>query len=263
MSSIPGNGKTAQVAATGGRVGSPSKSAAPAAAKKPSVDKAVAKRGGKRQLTDKERKKLMIGVACLVIGLCVMSVYGYFTWMKKPKYTETPLNANTIDLLKYSASPSFDALSFERQLVWMEKVGNNKKEMNELFRAGKMTQEEYQDAKSIAWLGKRFKHILEYNSLPEVHRKAYLDKLIDKDILEDEEEKKLSEAEKLPPRDKERVRMLVGKFPEERRNAYSDFKKALDKREKEREKEAKAAKKAAEAATRPTTRPTERTPAPK
>ena len=98
MSSIPGNGKTAQTTASGGRIGSTSKSAAPAAAKKPSVDK-PAQTAGKRPLTDKERKKLMIGVACLVIGLCVMSVYGYFTWIKKPKYVEPPLNANTVDLL--------------------------------------------------------------------------------------------------------------------------------------------------------------------
>ena len=260
MSSIPGNGKTAQATATGGRVGSPSKSAAPAA-KKPSVDKPTAKPAGKRPLTDKERKKVMIGVACLVIGLCVMSVYGYFTWMKKPKYVEPPLNADSLTITKFAATPSFDALRFERQLVWMDTVADKKTEMNELFRSGKMTLEQYQDAKSIAWLAKRFKQIIEYNALPEIHRKGFLDKMILKEQVDDEEEAKLSEAEKLPSRDKERVKTIVGKFPEEQRQLYSSFKKALDNREKELEKEEKARKRAELGTTRPTTRPTERTPA--
>jgi hypothetical protein len=225
------------------------------------VDKPVAKAPAKRQLTDKERKKLMIGVACLVIGLCVLSVYGYFTWMKKPKYVEPPLNADALTITQFAATPKFDALRFERQLVWMDTVADKKAEMNELFRSGKMTLEEYQDAKSIAWLSKRFKQIAEYNALPEIHRKAYLDKLILRDQAEDEEEAKLSEAEKLPSRDKERVKTLVGKFPEEQRQRYSAFKKALDNREKDLEKEEKARRKAELGTTRPTTRPTERTPA--
>jgi hypothetical protein len=261
MSSIPGNGKTAHAASTGGRIGATSKAAAPTAAKKPSVDKpAAAKPGVKPKLSDKDRKKLMVGIACLVVGLCVMSVYGYFNWMKKPKYTEPPLNADSLTITKFATTPEFDALSFDRQLIWMNRVGDKKKEMDELFRSGKMSQEQYQDAKSISWLGKRFKHIAEYYSRPEIRRKEYLDELINKDIIDEQEEKKLAETEKLPPRDKERVKLLVNKFPEERRQAYNAFKKALNDREKEREKEAKAAEKAAKAATRPATRPTERVP---
>ena len=268
MSSMPGNGKTAQAAASSGRIGAPAKPAAPA--KKPSVDKPGAKPAGATppakgklnwgQLSDKDRKKLMIGVACLVVGLCVMSVYGYFNWIKKPTYAEPPLNSDAMTMMKFPTTPAFIALPFDRQVIWMNRLGDRKKEMDELFRSGKMSQEEYQDTKAVIWLGKRFKKIADYNSLPEVRRKEFLDELIDKELIEDAEEAKMAETDKLPPRNKDRSKAILGKFPDEHRQAYDRFKKALDKREDERKKEAKAARKAAEAATRPTSRPTERKP---
>src|SRR5688572_14616940 len=99
MSRTPGNGKTVTPTTGSGRLASTTGATSASVstpAKKPSVDKPVStatvSRGAKPKLSDKDRKKLMIGVASLVVGLCVMSVYGYFNWLKKPKWIEPPLN---------------------------------------------------------------------------------------------------------------------------------------------------------------------------
>jgi hypothetical protein len=225
-------------------------------ARKPSVDKPSA---AKPKLTDKDRKKLVIGVACLVVGLCVLSVYGYFNWIKKPRYLEPPLIGDALSVAKFVGTPTYDALEFDRQLIWMDTVGDKKKEIEELFKAGKVTEEQYKDVKAISWLGKRFRRIQTYHDLPEIQRKAYLDKIIADEIADDELDKKREQEDgKLPGRDKEKVKLLVSKFPERQRQEYDGFKKALGDREDYHKKQAKEAKKAAEAATRPTTRPTER-----
>jgi hypothetical protein len=255
MSSVPANGKTAQVTASaGGRVGGAS-----GMARKPSVDKPAAKPAVKRTLGDKEKKKLVIGVACLVVGLCVLSVYGYFNWIKKPKFTEPPLNTDAMTVVKFAGTPQFDALEYDRQLVWMDTVGDRKKELEDMFRSGKITQEQFQDAKAVAWLGKRLKQVRTYQSFNDYQKKAYLDKLINEDMADEIEDKKAEQAgTALPGRSKNKVKLLVNKLPEQHRRDYDLFKKALEDREDERKKEAKAAAKAAKAATQSTTRPTTR-----
>jgi hypothetical protein len=290
MSSIPGNGKTAHIPATGGRVSPGPAPAAtglrrssvdkgPSSVDKSSVDKgsidrgsvdrgsvdkgSVDKRAGsagkKAKLTDKEKKKVTIGIACLVVAICAMSVYGYFNWFRKPKYLEPPLNTSAIEVVKFVASPTFDALEFDRQLTWMEAVGDKKKEFEELYKAGKINEEQYKDARAIAWLGKRFRHVKTYDSIKsELQKKAYLNKLIDDDIIDkqkEEEEKKAGNA--LPKKDNKKVKLLVNKFPEERRRDYDGFERALKEREDQRKKEAKAAQKA-DSASRPATRPASR-----
>jgi hypothetical protein len=254
MSRTPGNGKTVTPSG-GGRVAAVT-GATSAPSKKPSVDKpaAATSRTGKPKLSDKDRKKLMIGVASLVVALSVMSVYGYFNWFKKPKWIEPPLNDQPVALAKFVGTPSFDSLPFDRQSIWMDTISDRKKEIDEQYKAGKINREQYVNAKSIAWLGKRFKHIRKYYSYPEIHRKAYLDELINKETVDDAAEEKMDETEKLPPRDKDFIKLVVAKFPDEQRKAYDVFRKALKDREDEREKEAKRQR----AATRPTERPAER-----
>jgi hypothetical protein len=296
MSSIPGNGKTAHIPATGGRVGPGPAAPQTSGLRKPSVDKGPSSvdrksssvdkssvdkgsvdRGsvdkgsvdkqrsksaaaGKGKLSDRDRKRVTIAVACLIVGLCAMSVYGYFNWFRKPKYIEPPLNTGPVEVARFVITPTFDTLEFERQLVWMDKVGDHKKEFEELYKNGKITEEQFRDAKAISWLGKRFRHIKVYESLKsELQKKAYLDKLINDSILDDEEDKKAEQAgTALPKKDNKKVKLLVEKFPAAQRQEYDAFGRALKEREEQRKKEAKAAKKAGEASTRPTTRPTTR-----
>ena len=265
MSRTPGNGKSTvtptgsgriSAAATAGATSTSATTSATTATKKPSVDKpvATASRAAKPKLSDKDRKKLMIGVACLVVGLCVMSVYGYFSWLKKPRWVEPPLNDQPVALSKFVGTPAFDSLPFDRQSIWMDTISDRKKEIDEQYKAGKIDREQYVSAKSIAWLGKRFKHIRKYFSYAEIHRKTYLDELIAKEKEDDTQEAKMDETEKLPPRDKEYIKLVVAKFPDEQRKAYDIFRKALKDREDDLEKEEKRQR----AATRPTSRPDER-----
>jgi len=244
MSSAPPNGKATQAASATDRA---------TAARTPSVDKP--KPGAKtvKTMTPEQRHQVkVISIALAVVALVGVGVYGYFNWRTIPGPPR--LNDDVDKLAKFTATHDFDQLPFDRQRLYMKNLGDKKKELEERFKAGRITKAEYEDALSIVWLGKQFKRIDKFHSLGELDKKYYLDNLLDDEAAE--------EAIDQPPdqvkRDKDKVKALVQRFPTNERNDFESFHKALKDRQKEREKQAKAAAKAArQAATRPTSRAAE------
>jgi hypothetical protein len=248
MSSAPPNGKATHTAtppadrATQARSGSVDKPRAGAAAK--SV----------KTMTPEQRHQVkVISIALAVVALVALGIYGYFNWRTIPGPPR--LNANVDTLARFTATHDFDQLPFDRQRLYMKNLGDKKKELEEEFKAGKITKGEYEDALSIVWLGKQFKKIDKYHTLGELDKKYYLDSLLD-----DEAAEEATEDPNRVKHDKEKVKALVQRFPTNERADFESFHKALKDRQKEREKQAKAAAKAArQANTRPTSRPADTT----
>jgi hypothetical protein len=246
MSSAPPNGKATQTASATDRA---------TAARTPSVDKPKPGAKAVKTMTPEQRHQLqVISIALAVVVLVGAGIYGYFHWRTVPGPPR--LNDEVDKLAKFTATHDFDQLPFDRQRLYMKNLGDKKQELEEQFKAGKITKGEYEDALSIVWLGKQFKRIDKFHSLGELDKKYYLDRLLDDEAAE--------EAIDAPPdqvkRDKDKVKSLVQRFPTAERADFESFHKALKERQKEREKQAKAAAKAARAAaTRPTSRPTEPT----
>jgi hypothetical protein len=207
----------------------------------------------KKPMTAEEQKQLaVVGVAAVVVALVGYSIYAYFSstgWSGAPRLNEPPVR-----IARFMGTTGFDQLPYDRQRLYMKELSGKKKELEAEFRAGKLTREEWEDTLAVLWLGKQFKHIDRYGGLGPFDRKAYIDELIDDEIKDDVEDAGRPKGE--AKRDKDKVKRIVGRFPEQERRSYDAFRHALKEREKEREKEAKAVAKAAKAAaaSRPATR---------
>jgi len=225
-----------------------------------SVDKKGAKgaaaAGGsklKKPITPEQRHQLMIvGIAAVVVLGVGYAIYAYFDYSRS-KNAPPRLDAPTLTIAQFVATPKFDQLPFNRQMLLMKELAGKRKELEAQFKEGKLTKEQLEDALAVGWLGNQFKHIDEYFSLGEIDRKNKLDKMIDHQLVENVNEPK-DEISK----DKTKVKSLIERFPDQHRREYDTYRKALKTREKERAQEQKAAARAAKATSRPTTRPGER-----
>lgn len=241
--SVPaGAARTGAVGTAGGKGGA----AGPGAAAKPA------------RSPEQTRNLALVGAVAALVLLLAAGVVYYFSALRGPTYGEPPLNGEPREMAAFAASSKFEALEFDRQRLWMKTIGDKKKEIEQLFADGKVTRDQYEDALAVVWLGKQFNHVDKYFSMRhELDRKQYLDELIDKDMKEDALKPKDKSA---PKRDPKKIKAIVERFPAEQRTEYEQFRKALDRREKELDKEAKAKRKEQEKAaqSRPTSRPTTR-----
>jgi hypothetical protein len=207
----------------------------------------------KKPMTAEEQKQLaVVGVAAVVVALVGYSIYVYFNNSGRsgvPRLNEPPVR-----IARFIGTTDFDQLPYDRQRLYMKELSGKKKELETEFRAGKLKQDEWEDTLAVLWLGKQFKHIDHYHGLGPFDKKAYIDELIDDEIKDDMED--AGKPKDDVKRDKDKVKRIVARFPDQERRAYDAFRHALKEREKEREKEAKAAARAAKAAaaSRPATR---------
>jgi len=224
-----------------------------------SIDKAV-KPGAagagakpKRAPMGKEQKHqlIVIGIAAAVVCSVGVAIYAYFNY-SRTSHKPPRLDAAPVVMAKFIATNDFDHLPFDRQRLYMKELSGKKKELEEQYKAGNLSKNDLEDALSVVWLGKQFKHLDHYYSLGELDKKNYLDELIDDQLKDD------PKGKDEPSKDKSKIKGVVERFPDRERRDYDAFRKSLKEREKERDKEAKAAAKAARSTSRPTTRPSER-----
>jgi hypothetical protein len=221
---------------------------------KPGGAKGAAAAGGsklKKPITPEQRHQLMIvGIAAVVVLGVGYAIYAYFDYSRS-KDAPPRLDAPGLTIAQYVSTPKFDQLPFNRQWLYMKELAGKRKDLEADYKAGKMTKEQLEDALAVGWLGNQLKHIDEYYSLGEIDRKNKLDKLLDKQLVDNTQKDEVS-------KDKAKVKSLVERFPDQHRRDYEAFRKALKEREKQRTQEAKAAAKAAKATSRPTTRQADR-----
>jgi len=193
----------------------------------------------------------VVGVAAVVVALVGYSIYAYFSSSSRsggpPRLNEPP-----VKIAKFIGTADFELLPYDRQRLYMKELSGKKKELEEQYKAGNLSKNDLEDALSVVWLGKQFKHLDHYYSLGELDKKNYLDELIDDQLKDD------PKGKDEPSKDKSKIKGVVERFPDRERRDYDAFRKSLKEREKERDKEAKAAAKAARSTSRPTTRPSER-----
>jgi hypothetical protein len=256
MSTAASNGKTVQTISVGGRVnpGSMDKS------KDKSVDKPGAKSGNKAKapMTAEQRKHaLVIGIAVLVVLGVAAGIYAYFY---RPPVTDPRLNEGPDKIIAFIQTDNFDKLEFDRKMLYWKEMAGKKKEIEEMQKAGKISKKELENVLAVVYLGKQFKHIEHYNSLGDLDKKDFLDKIID----EREVEKSIKKPKGTIERNEERVKALQQTFPEQVRSDIEVFHRAIKEREKERKREdTEIKKKAAQAArSAPPARPTTHNTAP-
>lgn len=242
MSAAAPNGKSTHAATAGNRL--------PAGA---SVDKGAAKAAGakaKKAMTPEQRRQLtVVGVAAIVVLGAAVAVWTYFT--KAPVSKEIRLDEK--DNMKFVAfvnGNDFDQLPFDRQQLIIKEIASRKKELEDDFKAGKMSKPEFENVLALAWIGKQFKHMEKYYSLGQLDKKYYIDSIIDGD--KDPTPKTPGE----PKRNKEKVKSVLEKFPQDQRRTFDYFQQAIKEQEQERIRKAKELARAARnATTRPASRP--------
>ena len=151
-----------------------------------SIDKAV-KPGAagagakpKRAPMGKEQKHqlIVIGIAAAVVCSVGVAIYAYFNY-SRTSHKPPRLDAAPVVMAKFIATNDFDHLPFDRQRLYMKELSGKKKELEEQYKAGNLSKNDLEDALSVVWLGKQFKHLDHYYSLGELDKKNYLDELIE------------------------------------------------------------------------------------
>jgi hypothetical protein len=241
MSAAAPNGKSTHAIPAGNRL--------PAGA---SVDKGPAKAGakGKPKMSPEQRRQLtVVGIAAVVVLGVGVAVWAYFT--RTPVDPEQRINEpDTQKIAAYVNSNDFDKLPFNRQRLHIKEISSQKKRFEDDFKAGKMSKPEFENVLALAWIGKQFKHMEKYYTLGQLDKKYFLDALID------DEKKGPPSTPGEPKKNKDKIKAVLDKFPQDERRMFDGFQKAIKERENERVREAKEAARAARAAaTRPTSRP--------
>jgi len=248
MSSAPSNGKTGTTAAARGRTGSIDKPAAkPAAKPKP------------KEMTPEQKKIWLIGsvAVAVVLGMGAL-IFAYFH--KPGPETGTRLNAPVQNLVAYMSTGEFDKLDFDRKKLYIKEIAGKKKEIEQLFDSQKITEAQFKEVLSLAWIGKQFKHVEKYNSLGNLDRIEMLDEIIIENIKDKAWEKEHPKPPGYPTKDPKRIKAIEQTFPSYDRDQISRFRQALNEREKVIKHEDRNIGKegranAAHATTRPTARP--------
>src|SRR5689334_801223 len=88
-------------------------------------------------------------VLALIIWL-IASVFGN---------SEPRLNENTVVLAKYTQSPAFDKLEYDKQRQYYKVIDDRSAELDQSFKDHRLTEAEYRGALQAAWLGKHIKHL--------------------------------------------------------------------------------------------------------
>ncbi len=217
-------------------------------------------------------------VGAIVAGVGIIVLGGWFMFRKPPL---ARLNADTATLARFVNTDTYLNLPLERQDPYMKviKEREDSLDLQNIFNAGKITEDEYRNARQEAWYWQQIKRSEKWAALPTPEAKiAYLNELIgkkEKDLhpasaLPDlpKPDKSASALDKAPKpgkakktkapktddsvgmkRDDSFERIRINRWPKESRDrwiafhrAYKDQKKVYD---------AAVAVKAATAATRP------------
>jgi len=128
-------------------------------------------------LAARNRRRIWIGLAAAIILL------GAAIWILTSMLSngEPRLNDNSVVLTKFVNSKAFDALPFEKQRQFYKVLDDRNDEIDQLYSAGRLTEQEYRTALEAGWLGKHINHVEKYFALPPGRgRDEYIDKLLDK-----------------------------------------------------------------------------------
>src|SRR5438105_10627591 len=260
MSTAAGNGKGTH-AITGGRVagtaGSGSVDKPGMSVDKPgkSVDKPgrsvdKPKKAKSKMTPEQQRQMLVVVIAAVVVLGVAVGLYAYFfSSSGNQTHGEVRLDSTPEVMVPFIASANFDQLPWHRKEVWFKEMSKKKKEVEELYKAGKLSKPQAEDALGVCWFGKELREEGTYYSLGALDQKNYLDHLLDKEAESNVEPKDLK-------KNKTKVKSLEEQMPQDNRTLYEAFHRALKDRKKERDSEARKIKAAARAAaTRPVERP--------
>jgi hypothetical protein len=133
--------------------------------------------------TDADRKKhqqMAYKALAIVLGVALLAVAGYFLFRKPPL---ARLNADSITLARFVATDTYLNLPLERQEPYMKvlKEREDAYDLQNNFTAGKLTEDEYRNARQEAWYWQQIKRSEKWASLPTPKEKiAYLNELIEK-----------------------------------------------------------------------------------
>src|SRR5205809_2345270 len=133
-------------------------------------------------------------------------------------------------MVPFIGSDRFDKLPWHRKEVWFKEMAKKKKEVEELYKAGKLSKPQSEDSLAVCWFGKELREEGIYYSYGALDQKDYLDKLLDKEAEGNTEPKDLK-------KNKAKVKSLEEQMPQDNRTLYEAFHRALKDRKKERESE--------------------------
>jgi hypothetical protein len=197
----------------------------------------------------KHRQKLLIGGiggAALVCALALLFIFR--PWQKPPP---PHLGGEPSKLAEFSGTADFQKMPFEKREVYMKMMNTKKEQIIQAYANGQLSLEDYQKALLAAHLGKQLDDMRKYYAKPiGPDRTKYLDKLLNKKDVKEEERKKNPTAREQKKeqdllKDDVAEKAEVSTWPGEVQAQYNAYREALA----ERKKIHKSAKEAAKPAT--------------
>jgi hypothetical protein len=142
--------------------------------------------------------KVLIGLgvgAVVLIGAIVTAVIV----TRPPK--EPPLNADSVDIIRFAGTEQFNDLPFERQYIFMKLIDDREKQLKDRYEEGQIEAPELRLTKELAWFGKQLDRMNKYHAKQNAQQKqAYIDELIRKAEAKDAEDEKSEKEKSATPR---------------------------------------------------------------
>src|SRR6266850_2238163 len=173
-------------------------------------------------------------------GAIAAAVAAWFVWQKlKP---QTPrLNDPITKIAAFVTSPKFEGVDFLMQVQFMDVLDKrnekDKKELDNAFKDGRISETEYRGALQLAWFGKHIARVDKYFAQSGVQRQVYLNELINKKLKEEADLR----SGKIKPKDAEEIsgnpsaveeKARIDKWPAEAKDRWYQFQKAYKERKK-------------------------------
>src|SRR4051812_22328057 len=132
--------------------------------------------------------KKQIVMLCWAGGAIAVLVAAWVAWQKlKPAVPR--LNDPITKISAFVVTPRFEEMDFLMQVQFMDVLNKrnekDKKELDNAFKDGRISETEYRAALQLAWFGKHIARVDKYLAQSGPQRQAYLDELILKKLKEE------------------------------------------------------------------------------
>lgn len=138
-------------------------------------------------------------------------------------------NNDAVKLAKVASSAEFASASPEKQRQWMLSMNDRQDQIVTTYRAGRLTEQEFQAAMNLAWMAKQEDHMAKYYRLAAgKERDEFLDKLAKKHFEAKDAAKADPSKDDGFDHDEVWEQSWISKWPQEKRAQYEAFRKARD-----------------------------------
>jgi hypothetical protein len=165
----------------------------------------------------------VIGLVLAIIPAAVVAAL--IGWRMVPKPAPSP-NGDIVAVAKFVSSSQFDSLTESQKKPYMHALRKRLADLANAAGAGKISKSEYAYALEQIWMIRQLEHLEQYYQLPPgVEREKFLDALTEKGV-------KASATQPAPPAKnaalrEEIVKSWLASWPEDRRQQWEEFRKAI------------------------------------